>query len=208
MTQGGDRGRLIVFEGPDGVGKTTLAEALVDELTRRGTWCEYLSFPGKDPGTLGRLVYDVHHNPKKFGIRDMNPTSKQVLHIAAHVDAIEKRILPALEEGRTIVLDRFWWSTFVYGILDGVDRDSLDAMIALELKSWADAKPTVAFLVTRQDPLRTEGPDERWRGLRAAYEDLGREQAGHHLVETVHNEASIDKALDIMLRVLEREHGS
>ena len=99
MTQGGDRGRLVVFEGPDGVGKTTLAEALVGELTCRGTRCEYFSFPGKDPGTLGRLVYEVHHDPKKFGIRDINPTSKQVLHIAAHVDAIERRILPALEEG-------------------------------------------------------------------------------------------------------------
>ncbi len=208
MTQGGDRGRLVVFEGPDGVGKTTLVEALVDELTRRGTRCEYFSFPGKDPGTLGRLVYEVHHNPKKFGIRDINPTSKQVLHIAAHVDAIERRILPALEEGRTIVLDRFWWSTFVYGIVDGVDRNSLDAMIALELKSWADVKPNVAFLVTRQSPLRTEGPDERWRKLRAVYEDLGREQVGRHSVETVHNEASIDEALDITLRVLEREHGS
>lgn len=208
MTQGGDRSRLIVFEGPDGVGKTTLAEALVDELTRQGTRCEYFSFPGKDPGTLGRLVYDIHHNPKKFGVRDMNPTSKQVLHIAAHVDAIEGRILPALEEGRTIVLDRFWWSTFVYGIVDGVDRDSLDAMIALELKSWADAKPNVAFLVTRQSPLRTEGPDERWRKLRAVYEDIGREQVGCHPVETVHNEVSITEALNMTLRVLEREHGS
>lgn len=208
MTQGGDRGRLIVFEGPDGVGKTALAEALVDELTRRDTRCEYFSFPGKDPGTLGSLVYEVHHNSEKFGIRDIDPTSKQVLHIAAHVDAIHKRLLPALEEGRTIVLDRFWWSTFVYGIVDGVDRDSLDAMIALELKSWADAKPDVAFLVTRQSPLRVEGSDERWRELCAAYEDLGREQTGHHPVETVHNEASIDQALEFALRVLEREHGS
>lgn len=208
MTQGGYRGRLIVFEGPDGVGKTTLAEALADELTRQGTRCEYFSFPGKDPGTLGSLVYEVHHNPEKFGIRDMNPTSKQVLHIAAHLDAINKRILPALEEGRTIVLDRFWWSTFVYGIVDGVDRASLDAMIALELENWADTKPTVAFLVARQSPLRNEGSDERWRELGSAYEDLGQEQASHHPVETVHNEATIDESLDFTLRVLEREHGS
>jgi thymidylate kinase len=208
VTRGGNRGRLIVFEGPDGVGKTTLATALTDELTRQGTWCEYLSFPGKDPGTLGRLVYEVHHNPMKFDICDMNPTSKQVLHIAAHVDAIEGRILPALEEGRTVVLDRFWWSTLVYGIVDGVDRASLDAMIALEFKSWGDTKPTIAFLVTRQSPLRAEGSDERWRGLGDEYEDLGREQASHHPVETVHNEASIDQALEFTLRVLEREHGS
>lgn len=207
MTQGGDRGRLIVFEGPDGVGKTTLAKALVEELIRRGARCDYFSFPGRDPGTLGRLVYEVHHDPGKFDIHHIDPTSLQVLHIAAHLDAIEGRILPTLKEGRTVILDRFWWSTFVYGIVGGVDRDSLDAMIALELESWTDAQPTVAFLVTRQSPLRTEGTDKRWRELRAAYENLGREQASHHPVETVHNEASLDEALDLTLRILEREHG-
>lgn len=207
MTREGDHGRLIVFEGSDGVGKTTLAKALAEELTRRRTRCDYFSFPGRDPGTLGRLVYEVHHNPGKFDIHHIDPTSLQVLHIAAHLDAIRSRILPALEEGRTVILDRSWWSTFVYGIVGGVDRDSLDAMIALELESWTDAQPTVAFLVTRQSPLRTEGPDERWRELRTAYENLGREQASYHPVETVHNEASLDGALDLTLQVFEREHG-
>ncbi len=174
MTRQGERGRLVVFEGPDGVGKTTLAKALVDEMTRRGARCEYFSFPGREPGTLGRLVYEVHHDPGKFDIRSINPTSLQVLHIAAHLDAIEGHILPALSAGRSVILDRFWWSTFVYGIVGGVDRDSLDAMIALELESWTDAKPAVAFLVTRRSPLRREGPDERWRELHAAYENLGR----------------------------------
>ncbi|WP_228281921.1 dTMP kinase [Rubrobacter marinus] len=204
----GDRGRLVVFEGPDGVGKTTLAQALVDKLIRRGVRCEYFSFPGREPGTLGRLVYEVHHDPGKFGIDRMNPTSLQVLHIAAHLDAIEGHILPALRAGRSVVLDRFWWSTFVYGIVGGVDRDSLDAMIALELESWTTgAKPIVAFLVTRQSPLRREGPDERWRELRAAYENLGREQASHHPVETIYNESSLDEALGFVLRIFEREHG-
>ena len=178
----------------------------MDELSKRGVRSEYFSFPGREPGTLGRLVYEVHHDPSKFGIRSMNPTSLQVLHIAAHLDAIEGHILPALRAGRSVILDRFWWSTFVYGIVGGVDRDSLNAMIALELESWTDAKPAVAFLVTRQSPLRREGPDERWRELRAAYENLGREQASHHPVETIHNETSLDEALNLALRVLEREH--
>ncbi len=95
----------------------------------------------------------------------------------------------------------------MYGIVGGVDRDSLDAMISLELESWTDAQPTVAFLVTRQSPLCAEGSNEWWRELRAAYENLGREQASHHPVETVHNEASLDEALNSTLRVLEREHG-
>jgi dTMP kinase len=201
------RGGLIVFEGPDCVGKTALAKALVDELIRRGLPCEYFSFPGQDPGTLGQLVYELHHDPSRFGIDHMEPTSLQVLHVAAHLDTIGRRILPALEAGRSIILDRFWWSTVVYGIVGGVERGVLDAMIELELQGWGEAEPAVAFLVTRRSPLRKEGSDERWRQLRDAYGDLAREQARRHPVETIANEGPLDEALKQVLRALEGEDG-
>lgn len=208
MIQEDGQGRLVVFEGPDGVGKTTLAKALVEELTRRGVWCEHFSFPGRDPGTLGHLVYEVHHEPGKFGIDYMEPASLQVLHVAAHLDAIGRRILPALEAGRTVILDRFWWSTVVYGIVGGVDRGILDAMIDLELKGWGEVAPDVAFLVTRQSPLRVEGPDERWRELRDAYGELAREQARRYPVEMIPNEGPLDEALEQVVRALKGEDGS
>lgn len=197
-----------MFEGPDGVGKTTLANALLEELTRRDVWCEYFSFPGRDPGTLGHLIYEVHHEPGKFSIDHMEPASLQVLHVAAHLDSIARRILPALEAGRSVILDRFWWSTVVYGIVGGVDCGILDAMIDLELKGWKEAAPDVAFLVTRRSPLRVEGPDERWRQLRDAYGELAREQAKRHPVEMIANEGPLDEALDQVLRALERENGA
>ena len=207
MTRVDARGRLIVFEGPDSVGKTTLAKALVDELIRRGVPCEYFSFPGRAPGTLGRLVYGVHHDPGEFGIDHIEPASLQVLHVAAHLDAIGWRILPALEAGRSVILDRFWWSTVVYGIVGGVDRGVLDAMIELELQGWGEAEPAVAFLVTRRSPLRKEGSDERWRQLRDAYGELAREQAKRQPVETVANEGPLDEALKQVLRALKGENG-
>ena len=207
MIQEDGQGRLVIFEGPDGVGKTTLAKALVEQLTRRGMPCEYFSFPGREPGTLGHLVYEVHHDPGKFGVDHMEPASLQVLHVAAHLDAIGRRILPALEAGRSVILDRFWWSTVVYGIVGGVDRGVLDAMIELELNGWGGAKPDVAFLVTRRSPLQKEGSDERWRRLRDAYGELAREQATRHPVETVANEGPLDEALGQVLRALEGEDG-
>ena len=116
------RGHLIVFEGPDGVGKTTLARLLTRELEHRGCHCLYKSFPGQEEGSLGRLVYDIHHHPHKFGIEQMSPTSLQMLHIAAHVDAIERDIKPSLQRGHHIILDRYWWSTLAYGIVGGSDH--------------------------------------------------------------------------------------
>lgn len=207
MTRDGVRRCLVVFEGPDDIGKTALASALVEELTRQGVRCEYVSFPGREPGTLGHLVYEVHHKPEKFGIDHMQPASLQVLHVAAHLDAIARRILPALEAGHSVILDRFWWSTLVYGIVGGVDCGVLDAMIELELKGWGEVAPDVAFLVTRRSPLRVEGPDERWRRLRDAYGELARQQARRYPVEAVANEGPLDETLEQVLRGLEGEDG-
>jgi dTMP kinase len=208
VIQGEDGGRLVVFEGPDGVGKTTLAKALVSKLAGRGVRCEYFSFPGREPGTLGRLVYGVHHDPGEFGIDHIEPASLQVLHVAVHLDVIGRRILPTLEAGRSVILDRFWWSTVVYGIVGGVDQGVLDAMIELELKGWGGAEPAVAFLVTRRSPLREECSDERWRQLRDAYGELAQEQTRRHPVEIVANEGPLDQTLERVLRTLEGEDGS
>ena len=89
------------------MGKSTLTHTLTIHLNSIGIHCDHFAFPGHEPGSLGRLVYDFHHNPVNFGIKSVNPTSVQVLHIAAHIDAVERYILPAIEKGRSIVLDRF-----------------------------------------------------------------------------------------------------
>lgn len=208
MTRDGARGHLIVFEGPDGVGKTTLAQTLVDELNRRDAQYEYYSFPGRDQGTLGHLVYELHHKPDKFGIDHVEPASLQVLHVAAHLDAISRRILPALEAGQTVILDRFWWSTVVYGMVGGVNRGVLDSMVELELQGWGGVSPDAAFLVSRQNPLRIEGSEERWRQLRDAYVELAQEQADRHPVHTLVNEGTPYEALTQMLEVVEGENGA
>src|SRR5687767_6166927 len=115
-------GKLIVFEGPDGVGKTVISAAVTEHLKALGEPTKLLTFPGREPGTLGRLIYDVHHDPAHFGVAALTPASKQALHIAAHLDAIERAIIPTLRAGRHVLLDRFWWSTWVYGTVGGMNK--------------------------------------------------------------------------------------
>jgi dTMP kinase len=134
------KGQLIVFEGPDVVGKSELAARFRSWLTEQGRTTELLSFPGKEEGTLGKLVYDLHSNPGHFHVADLSAESLQALHIAAHLDAIERRIIPSIRSNRTVVLDRFWWSTYVYGITTGVDREVLERMIATEKAAWGPEK--------------------------------------------------------------------
>ena len=192
-------GRLIVFEGPDGVGKSTLSQALVDSLGEMGLACEHWSFPGKEVGTVGRLVYDVHHDPTAYGIGKITATSLQALHIAAHLDAIEERILPALSEGRWVVLDRFWWSTWVYGRVLGVDRTILDALVNVEHLHWKGVQPDAVFLIDRSgDSLDTDNRLE----LRENYQVLFDNEKRLHPVHRVQNDGPIQESVDLLLGAL------
>ncbi len=191
-------GRLYVFEGPDGVGKTELSRRFVAQLEAAGVPCEHLSFPGRDDGTLGKHVYELHHDPGRHGVVSVSPTSLQILHVAAHVDAIESRILPALRSGRSVVLDRFWWSTKVYGLASGVARRTLNTMIDIELAAWGGVKPTVLYVVRRNAPLRPE-PMDHWRRCRELYAALAEEEGRRYPVRCIDNDGSIEESLRLLV---------
>ena len=197
---GGLPGRLYVFEGPDGVGKTSVVEGVARRLREAGDEVQVLSFPGRTPGTLGTLIYELHHDFAQFGVKELNPTSLQVLHVAAHIDCIERRILPAMSSGMTVILDRFWWSTVVYGKADGVPNEAIAAMVALEMTAWRDVRPDAAFLVSPSDPFREKLSTEPWRRVCRAYQELAETERRRHPVEVVENTGSIEEVVERIAR--------
>lgn len=196
-------GRLVIIEGPDGVGKSTLAEGLVDKLRNLGRDVVSLGFPGNEPGTLGKHVYRLHHAPNRFGIEQLNPTSLQVLHVAAHIDEIERVIAPSLVRGADVVLDRYWWSTWVYGRLSGVEMRSLKLMVDLELHHWGDKQPSVVFLVERENPEQKDLSSERWSTLRRLYGEIAQIEQGKYPIEQVSNDSETEAAIRKMASVVE-----
>lgn len=187
-------GFLYVFEGPDGVGKSELAKLLFRALKESSVDCDLVTFPGREAGTLGNLVYRLHHTPGEIGVHALSATALQAMHIAAHIEAIEARILPALKAGKTIILDRYWWSTRVYGLVGGANKAVIEELIKAELLSWNGINPSAVFLIRRKQPLRDE-PMREWRRWCSAYKKLSVTEARSYCVCTIDNDQSIDDAL-------------
>jgi thymidylate kinase len=199
MVRGRVAGRLIVFEGPDGVGKTTLSRAAFSALQEQGVRCELMSFPGRDEGTLGRLIYKIHHAPDQYGVADITTTGLQVLHIAAHIDAIERRILPALDQGLTVLLDRYWWSTWVYGLVSGMGTAVLKNLISVEEAQWGPVRPDLAVLVRRAEPIDRIVSRPHWDELRDQYDRLAERERTRYPVAFLENAGTIHAAVEAAL---------
>ena len=199
------RGALYVFEGPDGVGKSELAKRLAQALRASLVDCELLAFPGRETGTLGSLVYDLHHEPDRIGVQTISATALQAMHIAAHIDAIEARILPALTLGKTIILDRYWWSTKVYGLIGGANAEAIKNLIRAELLSWGPIKPSTLFLIRRSQPLRDE-PMREWKRWSKAYNTLAATERDSYPVQTIDNNGAIEEALQAIVRITDTPH--
>ncbi|HBB96884.1 MAG TPA: hypothetical protein DC054_16010 [Blastocatellia bacterium] len=193
-----DIGQLFVFEGPDGSGKSTLSTAFASHLEAKGIEIEHCSFPGQEVGTLGKLVYSLHHVPVETGVEVLTPTSLQLLHIAAHADAIESKILPAIKAGKTVVLDRYWWSTWVYGKVNGILVPTLEAMLHVEQLVWKGFQPSRIFLIERNSSLVT-GNVQEYEHLSAEYLNLARSEAKENDVQYVNNDASIEETLSYLI---------
>jgi thymidylate kinase len=118
----------------------------------------------------------------------------QLLHVAAHIELLERRIRPEVEQGTWVVLDRYWWSTWVYGLAAGIRRNDLQSALKIEMRHWGRIQPAVAFLFIRDLPRQKTQPQARV-ALQKLYLHLAKTQSHHHPVEIVHNNLSIDDAL-------------
>ena len=192
------QGRLIVFEGPDESGKTTISKQVAATLNSRGQKCIWLAFPGHEPHSLGAEIYSLHHDPR-FG--DAPPLSLQLLHIAAHVESIQRRILPALKAGTWVVLDRFWWSALAYGLAAKVEPKALNLALQVEQLQWGRVRPSIAFLFVRDLPNLKKQPSGRVR-LQHIYQQIARREKCRHSVQIVQNNSTLEEVCTLVTDIV------
>ncbi|HIC0285646.1 TPA: dTMP kinase [Streptococcus agalactiae] len=116
------KGLMISFEGPDGAGKTTVLEAVLP-LLREKLSQDILTT--REPGgvtiseEIRHIILDVKHT-------QMDKKTELLLYMAARRQHLVEKVLPALEEGKIVLMDRFIDSSIAYqGSGRGLDKSHI-----------------------------------------------------------------------------------
>ncbi len=105
------RNKLIVFEGYDKTGKSSVAKLLADTLESEGIPTTFTFQPGDtawgtDAAIMRSMRIDKRHN--------LHPLSNLFAFLLDRTEQVDKIVLPALNEGKTVISDRWWYSTIAY----------------------------------------------------------------------------------------------
>ena len=103
------RGFFITFEGGEGSGKSTQIKQASKHLKEKGFQVEVYREPGSTD--VGEAIRNVLLNPK---LKSMVWQTELLLFLAARAQLVREKIMPALQKGKTVLVDRFEDSTIAY----------------------------------------------------------------------------------------------
>lgn len=115
-------GKFIVMEGLDGSGKSTQVELLANFLKEQGKEVIIKN----EPTTESEAGIKIRRILK--GEVKAEPIERQKLFVQDRKEHLENKIIPALKEGRFVVVGRYAFSTIAYGYSDGLNVKELVRM--------------------------------------------------------------------------------
>ena len=133
-------GQFITFEGGEGSGKSSQINILKSKLIGKGIDVVCTREPGGTPSAeiLRELVTTGEVNK-------WEPMTEALLMFASRYEHIKNLIIPSLENGKWVLCDRFYHSTYAYqGLGHGL---GLEAMEALKKISIGEIEPDLVFFL-------------------------------------------------------------
>lgn len=133
------QGRFIAFEGIDGSGKSTQIAMLKARLVQEGLRCYTTMEPTGSP--MGSLIHQIMTGRMKADNRAIAClfAADRIDHLLNEVDGI----LPKIEEGITVLTDRYYFSSYAY---HAVDMD-MDWVIKANEQSSRLLRPTITVFI-------------------------------------------------------------
>lgn len=172
---------FITFEGIDGSGKSTQIDLLRRHLVDSGDRVEVFREPG---GTdLSEQVRSLLLDPGSH----IDPVTELLLFSASRSQLMSEKVLPLLEEGFYVLLDRFYDSTTAY---QGYGRESLplEEIERINRAASHHRAPDITFYLAipleeakrrtaglEQDRMEQSG-DDFYRKVAKGFEELARRE--------------------------------
>ncbi len=184
-------GTLIVFEGTDGAGKTTMIAKTKEYLSERfGAERILIEKQPTDLSRKTRLFQKMMYCSKH---EEINYRAVQLLTLSDRVQHNHEVIIPALKEGKIIICDRYLYTSIANMLARGYRSETWFFDACKEI-----VKPDITFLAYVEPKLAIERirsrPEECNRHLdeellqNVAKEFLSmREQADFHTLDTSKN---------------------
>lgn len=174
------KGYFITFEGGEGVGKTTLIDRLEEALSCNHQEIIKTRAPG---GTLlGKEIREwlLHHKHCRLDVR-----AELLLFLADRAQHVHEVIVPALEEGKIVLCDRFNDSTVAYqGVARGFSIEYVRSLtqfasyaLVPDVTFYLDLDPVIGLQRRKGAPDRIESEEIRFHEqLRGAYQEIVRKE--------------------------------
>ena len=161
----GKKGAFICIEGLDGCGKTTQAKLLAKKLRKRHN-AVYTAEPSH--GRIGTYI----RNSCLYGKKRLSSVLEALLFAADRIEHLETEVIPALEEGRLVISDRYVYSSLAYQGAAGLSLDWIETVnehaLQPDLAVFIDVDPKA--VVSRLKPKKSVMEDlETQKKVRQTY---------------------------------------
>ncbi len=103
------KGYFITLEGPDGSGKTTVADAVVEKLNKQGIEVVHTREPGGID--IAEQIRNVILDPKNTA---MDAKTEALLYAASRRQHLVEKVFPAVKAGKIVICERFVDSSLAY----------------------------------------------------------------------------------------------
>ncbi|KUK46953.1 MAG: Thymidylate kinase [Anaerolinea thermophila] len=107
------KGKLIVLEGTDGVGRST-------QVAMLKRWLEKNSFAVSDTGLRRSPLTQPGLDKAKEG-NTLSPTTLSLFYATDFADRLENQIIPAMGAGFHVLSDRYFYSIMARDVVRGLD---------------------------------------------------------------------------------------
>ena len=153
-------GFFITLEGNDGAGKTTVALGLKEALEKRGYKVVYTREPGGSK--IAERIRDILLNDTQEA---MDGRTEALLFAASRRQHLKQIVMPALEENKIVLCDRFVDSSLAYqGVARGL---GLEEVWKINQFAIENCMPQLTLFLkvsieTGQKRMNIRGEKKRW----------------------------------------------